>query len=152
LQKAGETTLEAAFIALLPEAERAQHHKVVMRPRASHDDNVPAIEAEGLTRRFGNFTAVDHVSIRIGRQREGGASSTKEAVTSARDDVEAAPAAKPTTMRGVSKISPEFNVCRRTHSPPCSHANSLAAFFCTTGGSTSLHADNDPKWRVQIGS
>src|SRR5271169_220952 len=67
LQKAGETTLEAAFIALLPEAERAQHHKVVMRPRASHDDNVPAIEAEGLTRRFGNFTAVDHVSIRIGR-------------------------------------------------------------------------------------
>jgi ribosome-dependent ATPase len=67
LQKAGETTLEAAFIALLPEAERAQHHKVVMRPRSSHDDNVPAIEAEGLTRRFGNFTAVDHVSIRIGR-------------------------------------------------------------------------------------
>src|SRR5271169_4539811 len=67
LQKAGETTLEAAFIALLPEAERAQHHKVVMRPRASHDDNVPAIEAEGLIRRFGNFTAVDHVSIRIGR-------------------------------------------------------------------------------------
>src|SRR6516164_4700065 len=67
LKKAGETTLEAAFIALLPEAERAQHHAVVMRARSSSDDTVPAIEAEGLTRRFGNFTAVDHVSIRIGR-------------------------------------------------------------------------------------
>jgi ribosome-dependent ATPase len=28
---------------------------------------VPAIEAEGLTRRFGDFTAVDHVSMRIAR-------------------------------------------------------------------------------------
>ena len=67
LQKAGETTLEAAFIALLPEAKRAQHQKVVVRPRSSRDDDVPAIEAEGLTRRFGDFTAVDHVSFRISR-------------------------------------------------------------------------------------
>src|SRR6476660_2801622 len=67
LQKTGEKNLDAAFIALLPEAERAQHHKVVMRPRPSSDDTVPAIEADGLTRRFGDFTAVDHVSIRIGR-------------------------------------------------------------------------------------
>jgi len=67
LQKTGEKTLDDAFIALLPEAERAQHHKVVMRPRPSSDDTVPAIEADGLTRRFGNFTAVDHVSIRIAR-------------------------------------------------------------------------------------
>src|SRR6516165_2894221 len=67
LQKTGEKDLDAAFIALLPEAERAQHHKVVMRPRSSSDDSVPAIEADGLTRRFGTFTAVDHVSIRIAR-------------------------------------------------------------------------------------
>src|SRR5215469_2112765 len=67
LQKAGETTLEEAFIALLPEAKRAQHQKVVVRPRSLSGDDVPAIEAEGLTRRFGDFTAVDHVSIRIGR-------------------------------------------------------------------------------------
>src|SRR5215471_16440768 len=67
LQKTGEKDLDAAFIALLPEAERAQHHKVVMRPRSASDDNVPAIEADGLTRRFGTFTAVDHVSIRIAR-------------------------------------------------------------------------------------
>jgi ribosome-dependent ATPase len=67
LQKTGEKTLEEAFIALLPEAERAQHHKVVMRPRPASEDSVPAIEAEGLTRRFGDFTAVDHVSMRIAR-------------------------------------------------------------------------------------
>jgi ribosome-dependent ATPase len=67
LQKTGEKTLEEAFIALLPEAERAQHHKVVMRPRSAREDSVPAIEADGLTRRFGDFTAVDHVSMRIAR-------------------------------------------------------------------------------------
>jgi len=67
LQKAGEKTLEAAFIALLPEEKRAQHQKVVVRPRSAGGDDVPAIEAEGLTRQFGNFTAVDHVSFRIGR-------------------------------------------------------------------------------------
>ena len=67
LQKTGETDLEAAFIALLPEAKRAHHQKVVARPRSSNDDAVPAIEAIGLTRQFGNFTAVDHVSFRIGR-------------------------------------------------------------------------------------
>src|SRR6516165_8366664 len=67
LKKAGEATLEAAFIALLPEAKRAQHQKVVVRPRHSGADDVPAIEADGLTRRFGDFTAVDHVSFRISR-------------------------------------------------------------------------------------
>ena len=67
LQKAGKTSLEAAFVALLPEEKRAQHREVVVRPRQASDDEVPAIEAEGLTRRFGYFTAVDHVSIRIGR-------------------------------------------------------------------------------------
>src|SRR5215831_13416144 len=67
LQKTGEKTLEAAFIALLPEEERAQHKEVVMRPRTSSADEVPAIEAEGLTRKFGDFTAVDHVSFRIER-------------------------------------------------------------------------------------
>jgi ribosome-dependent ATPase len=67
LQKAGETTLEAAFIALLPEEKRAHHEKVVVRPRPSGGDDTPAIEADGLTRKFGNFTAVDHVSFRIDR-------------------------------------------------------------------------------------
>ena len=47
--------------------DEAARHKVVMRPRSPSDDSVPAIEADGLTRRFGTFTAVDHVSIRIAR-------------------------------------------------------------------------------------
>src|SRR6478609_5554757 len=67
LQKTGEKTLEAAFIALLPKEERAQHKEVVMRPRTSRADDGPAIEADGLTRKFGDFTAVDHVSFRIER-------------------------------------------------------------------------------------
>ena len=66
-QQAGQSTLEAAFVALLPEAKRAQHQEVVLRPRTVSDDATPAIEAEGLTRRFGDFVAVDHVSFRIGR-------------------------------------------------------------------------------------
>ena len=36
-------------------------------PRAAADDAVVAIEARDLTMRFGDFTAVDHVSFRIGR-------------------------------------------------------------------------------------
>src|SRR5262249_51538299 len=47
LEKAGQPTLEEAFVALLPEAKRAQHQKVVVRPRSSQDDDVPAIEADG---------------------------------------------------------------------------------------------------------
>jgi ribosome-dependent ATPase len=67
LRKAGEPTLEEAFIALLPEAKRAQHQRVVVRPRVASADETPAIEAEGLTRQFGDFVAVDHVNFKIGR-------------------------------------------------------------------------------------
>jgi ribosome-dependent ATPase len=67
LEKTHEKTLEEAFIALLPEEKRAQHQKVVVRPRLAEGDDVPAIEADGLTRKFGDFTAVDHVSFRISR-------------------------------------------------------------------------------------
>jgi ribosome-dependent ATPase len=65
LDKAGEPTLDEAFIALMPEEKRALHQKVVVRPRVASPDEVPAIEAEGLTRRFGDFVAVDHVNFRI---------------------------------------------------------------------------------------
>jgi ribosome-dependent ATPase len=67
LQRTGEKNLEAAFIDLLPEEKRAVHKKVEVRPRTSDDSGIPAIEADGLTRRFGNFTAVDHVNFRIYR-------------------------------------------------------------------------------------
>ena len=66
-RKAGAATLEEAFIGLLPPEKRAMHQEVVVRPRPVAQDDVPAIEAEGLTRRFGEFVAVDHVSFRIGR-------------------------------------------------------------------------------------
>jgi ribosome-dependent ATPase len=64
--RTGTDSLEAAFVALLPEAARHGHRPVVLRPR-ERQDGEPAIVAEGLTRRFGDFTAVDNVSFRIGR-------------------------------------------------------------------------------------
>ena len=67
LAKAQKTTLDDAFIALLPPEKRDQHEEVIVRPRVETEDKTPAIEAEGLTRRFGAFVAVDHVSFRIGR-------------------------------------------------------------------------------------
>ena len=67
LDKAGEHTLEEAFIALLPEEKRALHQRVIVRPRVASTDEVLAIEAEGLTRRFGDFVAVDHVNFQIAR-------------------------------------------------------------------------------------
>src|SRR4249920_4080614 len=67
LARAQKTTLDDAFIALLPPEKRNQHQEVIVRPRAESDDKTPAIEAEGLTRRFGDFVAVDHVSVSIGR-------------------------------------------------------------------------------------
>jgi ribosome-dependent ATPase len=57
-------TLEGAFIALLPEDKRRGHRTVAIPPREKHN-GPPAIEAQGLTMRFGTFTAVDHVSFRI---------------------------------------------------------------------------------------
>src|SRR5271157_2081686 len=64
--KAGAKGLEEAFIALLPEEKRRGHRAVTLPPRPAGDTPV-AIEARGLTRRFGLFTAVDHVSFRIER-------------------------------------------------------------------------------------
>jgi ribosome-dependent ATPase len=67
LAQTGEPNLDEAFIALMPEAKRALHKKVVVRPRVASPDETPAIEAEGLTRQFGDFIAVDHVSFKIPR-------------------------------------------------------------------------------------
>lgn len=61
-----QPTLEKAFIALLPEEERIGHRDVVVPPRQA-SKGPPAIEARGLTRRFGDFTAVDSVDFRIER-------------------------------------------------------------------------------------
>ncbi len=65
--RTGAANLDAAFIALLPEAQRAGHRALMVPPRTVAPGDAPAIEAEGLTMRFGDFTAVDAVSFRIGR-------------------------------------------------------------------------------------
>ncbi|TCQ80826.1 ribosome-dependent ATPase [Ochrobactrum sp. BH3] len=67
LEKTKTPNLDAAFIALLPEELRQGHSEVVMPPRNAQADSGIAIEAEHVTVRFGNFTAVDNVSFRIPR-------------------------------------------------------------------------------------
>jgi ribosome-dependent ATPase len=60
-----KSTLEEAFIQLLPENERRGHHELVIPPRKPNAEVV--IEARGLTKRFGKFTAVDHVTLSVER-------------------------------------------------------------------------------------
>ena len=64
--RTGSGTLEQAFIRLLPEERRRGHSSLVIPPRQCDDDGW-AIDASGLTQRFGDFTAVDNVSFTIGR-------------------------------------------------------------------------------------
>ncbi|HCH78843.1 multidrug ABC transporter ATP-binding protein [Stutzerimonas stutzeri] len=65
LARTGSDSLEQAFIRLLPEAKRSQHRELVIPPQP-HSDSI-AIEAHGLTMRFGDFVAVDQVNFRISR-------------------------------------------------------------------------------------
>ncbi len=60
----GTTTIEGAYIALLPEEMRAGHRTFVAVERVGHHEG-SAIEAHHLTKRFGDFTAVDDVSFII---------------------------------------------------------------------------------------
>ncbi len=62
----GATTIEDAFIALLPEQQRGDHHEMRIPPRHSFGTE-PIIIARNLTCRFGDFTAVDRVSFTIER-------------------------------------------------------------------------------------
>ncbi|MFZ7319846.1 ribosome-associated ATPase/putative transporter RbbA [Comamonas jiangduensis] len=66
LQRTHTTSLEAAFIALLPQAKKHGHSEVLIPPLQASDDDI-AIEAQDLTMRFGDFVAVDHVNFRIRR-------------------------------------------------------------------------------------
>ncbi|HEY1963089.1 MAG TPA: ribosome-associated ATPase/putative transporter RbbA [Rhizomicrobium sp.] len=65
-ERADETTLERAFIKMLPEEARRGHKEPVITP-FQPSGGPPVIEANGLTQRFGSFTAVDHVNFRIER-------------------------------------------------------------------------------------
>lgn len=64
--KAGVATIEEAFIGLLPDEIKASHRALEIPPRTGHDHDA-VIVARDLTCRFGDFTAVDHVSFDIGR-------------------------------------------------------------------------------------
>jgi ribosome-dependent ATPase len=66
MAKTGGSSLEESFIALLPEERRRGHKAFVIRPRFP-DDGQPVIVARGLTRRFGDFVAVDRVDFSIDR-------------------------------------------------------------------------------------
>ncbi|MFJ1299636.1 ribosome-associated ATPase/putative transporter RbbA [Pseudomonadota bacterium AL_CKDN230030165-1A_HGKHYDSX7] len=66
MARAGTGTLEEAYIALLPPNRRGEGGELVIPPQPA-PDGPPAIEAHDLTRRFGDFVAVDRVSFRIER-------------------------------------------------------------------------------------
>ena len=66
LQRTAKDTLEEAFIALLPPEKRDGHTGVEVPP-INESDAEPAIQASHLTRKFGDFTAVDDVSFEIQR-------------------------------------------------------------------------------------
>jgi ribosome-dependent ATPase len=67
LERTGTSTLEAAFIALLPEEKKRGHQVLTISPRPVQEDEETAIEAQDLTIRFGDFTAVERVNFRIPR-------------------------------------------------------------------------------------
>jgi len=64
--RTGARTLEEAFVDLLPEAKRGGHLRLII-PQRRAGDHETVIEAQDLTRRFGDFVAVDRVSFRIAR-------------------------------------------------------------------------------------
>ena len=64
--KTRSATIEEAFIALSPEKHRVAQHELVALPRFEHDHE-PVIVARQLSRRFGNFIAVDRVDFTIER-------------------------------------------------------------------------------------
>ncbi|WP_227269536.1 ribosome-associated ATPase/putative transporter RbbA [Roseobacter weihaiensis] len=64
-RQTGTDTIEAAFVSLLPRTA-VDGHTALTIPPLDTVDMPPAIVAEGLTRRFGDFTAVQNVSFRIG--------------------------------------------------------------------------------------
>jgi ribosome-dependent ATPase len=61
----GADTVEDVFVALLPDQRRARRNRLKVPPRRPMAE--PVIVARDLTRRFGDFTAVDRVSFTIER-------------------------------------------------------------------------------------
>ena len=59
--------LEDAFIQLLPDEKKQGYEPVVIPPLPDYGSDEYAIEAQDLTVKFGDFTAVDHVNFKIKR-------------------------------------------------------------------------------------
>ncbi len=66
MERTGTSDLDRCFIALMPEEKRAGHTELTIPPRPAGTTEI-AIEAHGLTRRYGTFTAVDHVTLSVER-------------------------------------------------------------------------------------
>lgn len=67
LARTRRDNLEAAFIDLLPDEKKVGYEPVAIPPLHVDEHTEIAIEAKGLTMRFGDFVAVDHVDFRIRR-------------------------------------------------------------------------------------
>ncbi len=64
LAQTNSESLEQAFVQFMPEEKRKNYTPVEIPPLETKADDI-AIEAENLTRRFGNFVAVDKVNFKI---------------------------------------------------------------------------------------
>jgi ribosome-dependent ATPase len=64
--RTGTATIEDAFVGLLPDELKAGHRRLEIPPRRRYDHET-VIAARDLTRLFGDFAAVDHVSFDIER-------------------------------------------------------------------------------------
>ncbi|MGF6147066.1 Uncharacterized ABC transporter ATP-binding protein YbhF [Kingella potus] len=65
LREYGTDVLEEAYIKMLPPEKQQGSGGLELTPFVPLPDAPPAMEAHGLTKRFGDFTAVDHVSFTI---------------------------------------------------------------------------------------
>ena len=61
----GTDVLEEAYVKMLPPEKQQGSGGLEITPFVPDPDAPPAMEAHGLTKRFGDFTAVDHVSFTI---------------------------------------------------------------------------------------
>ena len=65
LEDYGTDVLEEAYVKMLPPEKQQGSGGLDITPFVPDPDAPPAMEAHGLTKRFGDFTAVDHVSFTI---------------------------------------------------------------------------------------
>lgn len=65
LKRTETDNLEAAFISLLPAEKKEGYEPIIVPPLEITEDTPIAIKAEGLTKQFGDFIAVDSVSFEI---------------------------------------------------------------------------------------